>query len=313
MALRIEDAKREKLFGRFALISPSGGGKTHSALRLAEGLARGGKICVIDTEHNSSKLELGKPDIPKAFRHIQLDPPYTPEAYIEAIELAYKDGASVIIIDSLSHAWAGKGGIIEYVNKQSKNGNSFYNWRQGGEKLNLLVDALLSVQAHLIVTMRSKVEYVIEKDEKGGNSVRKLGLQPIMRDGVEYEFTIVWDLERDTHEAAASKDRSSLFIDETPRVLAQRDGERLAAWLDEGEAPAPRPEPEVKTAKSTGAASSSVARLTADQLEKLTILVANKGYKTLSEALKENGFNKDPEELTVEEGRSLAGKVLNGQ
>ena len=227
--------KRAKL--RLALSGPSGSGKTWSALRLASGL--GGKIAVIDTERGSASL------YSDAFRFdvCEIEPPYTPERYIEAIHTAEAAGYDVLVIDSLSHAWAGEGGILESVDaRQSQGGNKFVAWGPATKSQNALINAILGSRCHLIATLRAKQEYAMEQDARGKQVIKKLGMAPVQRDGVEYEFGVVLDLTMD-HRAGvvtAGKDRTRLFAGKEPAELTEEHGHALSAWLNSGEAEKPR-------------------------------------------------------------------------
>ena len=180
---------------RMALIGPAGSGKTYTALAIATSL--GGKIAVMDTEHGSASKYA---DI---FNFDVITPEsFSPTVYIEAIKAAEFGGYSVLILDSLSHAWAGKGGLLEFVDTEtarSKSHNAFSEgWRKATPIHNLLIDTILAANVHILATMRTKTEYVMERDERTGkSSPRKVGLQPVQRDGMEYEFDVVADLDQD--------------------------------------------------------------------------------------------------------------------
>ena len=234
-------AKRTQSRLRLGLIGPSGSGKTMSSVRIAEGLADGGKIALIDTEHSSASLYS---DV-VSFDVCNLDS-YEVENYIAAIEEAGREGYAVIIIDSLSHAWAGKGGILEFVDKAGKRGgNNFSAWRDATPRHNQLIEAILSSPCHVICTLRSKVEHVIE-NVGGKTTVRKVGLQPVQRDGMEYEFTICGDI-TDQHELIVTKTRAAWLKDEIIREPDEAFGRRLLAWLNEGEQQTFKPQPQEAT------------------------------------------------------------------
>lgn len=223
-------AERKKAKLRLAILGPSGAGKTYSAIKIAMGL--GGKIAMIDSERGSGELyaHLCEYDV------CGLVPPFTPEKYVEAIHEAERAGYSVIIIDSLSHAWSGTGGLLEDVDKRKGQGNDFTAWRTVTPRHNALVDAMLSSPCHIIGTMRTKQEHVLVDEVRNGKTVKvpkKVGLQPVQRDGLEYEFTVVLDIDLERHMASASKDRTSLFDGQffTP---TEETGASLIAWLDAG-------------------------------------------------------------------------------
>ncbi|TFW05724.1 hypothetical protein E4K72_11005, partial [Oxalobacteraceae bacterium OM1] len=220
--------RRAKL--RLGMSGPAGSGKTYSALKIASGL--GGRIGMIDTEHGSGDLYADL--LPEGYDVLTLTPPFTPARYVEAIHALEEIGVQTIIIDSLTHAWSGEGGSLDRQGKiADKSGNSWQAWRQVTPEHNALVEALLQSRCHIIATMRAKTEYVQEKDERTGKQVvRKIGLAPIMRDGIEYEFTTFFELDVH-HMAYAGKDRTRLFDGDIFRPNIDT-GAKLAAWLNAG-------------------------------------------------------------------------------
>ncbi len=220
-------AERKAVKLKLAVTGPSGSGKTFSALRLATGL--GGKVAVIDTENESSSLYSDRFE----FDVLNLEPPYTCAKYIEAINAAVNAGYTTLIVDSITHAWAGEGGILERKGqKDAKGGNSYTNWAGFTREQNQLMAAILHSDINLVATMRSKQAHEIQRDEKGKNRVVKLGLKPEQRDGVEYEFTVVFDVAID-HEAEVSKDRTGLFVDKVFQIT-EETGSILLNWVNSG-------------------------------------------------------------------------------
>src|SRR3569623_1416884 len=220
--------RRAKL--RLGMSGPAGSGKTYSALLLAGGL--GQRIGLIDTEHGSGDLYADL--LPQGYDVLPLTPPFSPARYIEAIHALEQAGCDVIIVDSLSHAWNGEGGSLDRQGKiADKSGNSWPAWRQVTPEHNALVEALLQSPSHIIATMRAKTEYVQERDERTGkNVVRKIGLAPVMRDGIEYEFTVFLELDQQ-HMAYVGKDRPRL-LDGTIFKPSVEIGRQLLEWLDAG-------------------------------------------------------------------------------
>ena len=245
MSIEIRRAQRRRARLRMALVGPTGSGKTYSALQLAFGI--GQKVGVIDTENNSADLyaHLGNYDV------IELGKPFTVPRYREAIQAFEAAKYDVIIIDSLSHAWAGEGGLLDKQGQLENSGkfrNSFASWREITPEQNKLIAELLQSPTHIIATMRTKTEYVIDKDDRGKSVPRKIGLSPVQRDGVEYEFTLVMDINAE-HYASASKDRTGLFDGWSDRISAAT-GTKLLGWLEDGDA-----EVVVKDSAADGASS----------------------------------------------------------
>lgn len=246
MSMQFQKATRKKAKLRLALTGPSGSGKTYSALLLASGL--GGRIALVDTEHESASLYSGFPGIPE-FDALSLQPPYSPERFIEAIQSAEQAGYSVLIIDSLSHEWSGVGGCLELVDQVARakyKGNSWSAWNDITPRHRALLDAILHSPLDIIATMRSKTE-TAQTEEGGRKRVVKLGMKAEQREGAEYEFTVVLDIVHDGHFAIASKDRTGLFAGKDPETITVQTGQRLRAWLNSGEAAAITPPPQQHT------------------------------------------------------------------
>tara|TARA_R110000868_G_scaffold376148_5_gene640953 strand:- start:9063 stop:10004 length:942 start_codon:yes stop_codon:yes gene_type:complete len=226
--MEIRKAQRKKAKLRLGIAAPSGAGKTYSALLMAFGI--GGKIGLIDTEHGSGDLyaHLGEYDV------ISIEAPYTVTKYRQAIQAFEDAGYTTIIIDSLSHAWAGEGGLLDKQGKIADSGkaNGYTAWRTITPEHNALVDAILQSKCHVIATMRSKQEYVLETNDKGKQTPKKVGMAPIQRDGMEYEFTVMLDIDVN-HVASTSKDRTGLFDGQyfKPTIAT---GKQLLAWLEQG-------------------------------------------------------------------------------
>ena len=223
MEIRKSERKNAKI--KLALQGSAGSGKTYSSLLLAKGLIGGDftKTAIIDTEHGSADLyaHLGNYNV------VSMDPPYSPERYIEAIILCEKSGMEVIIIDSISHCW-------DYLLDIHSNmpGNSFTNWGKITPRQNAFVNKILQSNAHIISTMRVKQDYVL--NQKNGKMVpEKVGLKAIQRNDLDYEFTIVFDIDI-IHNAKASKDRTGLFIDNPEFVINASTGKKIRDWCEQG-------------------------------------------------------------------------------
>ena len=231
--LVFQRAQRKAAKLRLALCGVSGSGKTYSALLIAKGM--GGRIAMIDTENGSGQLYSDDPKMPP-YDAIELSAPYSPQRYIERIKAAETAGYDILIIDSLSHAWAGEGGILDIhdkVTKSSRSQNSFNAWKDVTPQHNKLVETIVSSNLHIIVTMRSKPFHVVVENERGKSAPVKVGLAPIQREGIEYEFTVALDLSVEGHIASASKDRTSLF-DGQPFKPQEETGKKMMQWLNSG-------------------------------------------------------------------------------
>lgn len=235
-------ATKKQAKARIGIIGPSGSGKTYTALLLASGL--GSKIAVIDTEHGSASKYADEFE----FDVMELDT-YNPQNYIDGIIEAGKAGYDVLIIDSLSHAWAGTEGALELADKNASKygGNRFAAWRDVTPLHNKLIETMLSSPLHLIATMRSKMEYIQTQDDKGRTIIKKVGMAPIQRDGMEYEFDIVGDMDLD-HNFIISKTRcralDGMIVQKPGRALA----DTIKAWLSDGAPVQATPAPQARTA-----------------------------------------------------------------
>ena len=221
--MQLQKAQHKQAVIKLALQGPSGSGKTYSSLLLASGLVEGwSQIAVIDTENNSSHLysHLGN------FNVLSLTEPFSPERYIEAIEVCEKAGMKAVIIDSISQEWEGSGGIIETHGNMA--GNSFTNWNKVTPRHNAFVQKMLQSPAHIIATIRSKQDYILT-DKNGKMVPEKVGLKGVTRDGMDYEFTLVLDLDI-KHQATASKDRTGLFTNPLPFLITESTGNRIKLW-----------------------------------------------------------------------------------
>lgn len=219
---------------RLAIAGPSGSGKTFSALAIATGL--GGPIAFVDTEHGSASKYADIFDFDVAEMHA----PYHPDKFIKAIQGAAEAGYKVVILDSMTHAWNGEGGLLELVEqatKRQKTPNSYTAWHDVTPIQNKLIEAIVSTNIHIIATMRSKQEYVQEKDNNGRSTIRKVGMAPIQRDGFEYEFDIFFDMDTDNN-AVVSKTRCSALAGQVIAKPGAQVAKTLKNWLS-SDAPKP--------------------------------------------------------------------------
>lgn len=236
MAL-FEKVTRAKSKARIALIGASGSGKTLSALYLAYGFTGDwSKIALIDTEHERARFYANRDDLKTGeFLYAALTPPYSAERYIsyvkEAADLVGEDG--VVIIDSFSHAWDNEGGVLDFKSEVEKRpGKTSYSaWDEAGKVQNSLVNTILSVKCHSIVTMRAKMSYAMEVNERGKTVPVKVGLAPVQRDNTEYEFDICFQIGQN-HIAEISKDTT--FLDGWSGIITPELGSQLNDFLSQG-------------------------------------------------------------------------------
>ena len=220
---------------RMALDGPAGSGKTFTGLIAATALRNGGKIAVIDTEHGSASKYADMFE----FDVLQLSN-FHPQHYIDGITAAEEAGYSVILVDSLSHAWEGEGGVLqlhEEATKRQRTENSYTAWRDVTPIHRDLVEAILQSKCHVIATMRSKMDYVQTKGDDGRTTIKKVGMAPVQRAGMEYEFDIVADLDVD-HNMVISKTRCFSIADQVVSKPTAAWFGAIKSWLGEG-APAP--------------------------------------------------------------------------
>lgn len=226
--MKLHQAKRSQARIRIALQGPSGSGKTYSSLLLAYGLTGDwSKIAVIDTENQSADLyaHLG------TYQVLSLTPPYTPERYMEAIRVCEKADMEAIILDSLSHEWDGEGGILNEHAKMQ--GNSFTNWGKLTPRHNQLIQSILNCRAHIIATIRTKQEHVL-MNKDGKNVSEKVGLKSVQRDGLDYDFTILFEIDIH-HHSICTKDRTQLFMGTSASILDYSVGVKIKEWCESGE------------------------------------------------------------------------------
>lgn len=233
MQFEIKKATKAQSKARIALMGPAGSGKTFSALNLAAHL--GERIILIDTERGSASKYADEFE----FNVIELDT-FSPRTYTEAIKAAEAAGADVIIIDSLSHAWIGKDGALEMVDRASSSsqgggrGNSFTSWKSVTPLHNELVDTILRSRAHVIATLRTKTDYVIEQNAQGRSVPRKVGLAAIQRDGIEYEFDLVGVLDMDNNLTVTKTRCRALPPNEVISKPGKEMSDKLKMWLTDG-------------------------------------------------------------------------------
>jgi KaiC/GvpD/RAD55 family RecA-like ATPase len=224
---RFKRATKDDTKLRLAIGGPAGSGKTYTALKLATHLGKEPSIAVIDSEHGRAQLYADK----FTFDHLELTS-FSLEEYISAITEAEGAGYSVVIIDSLSHAWQGRDGALEEVERvatRMKTANKFAGWSTVTPKQNALIDKITASPAHIIATMRTKMAYSQDKTDSGRTVIRKLGLQPIQREGIDYEFDVYGEMDLE-HSLAIAKTRFEGLVD---RVFPKPGTEVAEIILDE--------------------------------------------------------------------------------
>lgn len=230
--MQLRKATRQQAKIRLGLSGPSGSGKTYTALLIAFGITNDWtKIAVIDSENGSADLysNLGEYNV------LPITAFYEPEKYISAIEACEKAEMEVIIIDSITHEWSGKGGCLDIHERETaamKIPNSFTAWAKVTPRHQSFVDKILQSKCHIITTVRSKTDYVLA--EKNGKQVpQKVGMAAQTRDGFEFELTLSLDMDQD-HKAFSSKDRTQLFAGKPPFIPSSETGKMIKEWCESG-------------------------------------------------------------------------------
>jgi hypothetical protein len=226
-----QKATKRQSKARIAFDGPSGSGKTWTSLATATALADGGKVAFIDSERGSASKYADDFD----FDVLELDGDFHPDRYVEGLRDAAKAGYAVAVLDSLTHAWAGRNGVLEQVDaaKARFGGNSQRAWAVGTPMWQGLIDAMLQSPIHVIATMRSKTKFVEVDKGNGKKGYERAGMEPVARDGIEYEFDVVGDLDLE-HNLVISKSRAGNRLDAMYRRPGPEFGEAVLAWLTDG-------------------------------------------------------------------------------
>jgi hypothetical protein len=253
-------AVNEDRYLRLGISGPSGSGKTFTALQLARELVPDGRIALIDTERGSS---VKYADIFE-FDVARMSPPYHPDKFMAAIFAAKEQGYDVVIIDSLSHAWSGEGGVLEIVDKAQTryNQNRWAAWSEGTPLHMELLDAITGTEMHIICTMRSRTRWILVEDDKGRNKPVKVGLEPVQRDGIDYEFDIMLQMDAN-NTAVVDKTRCSELNETVWEKPGAKLAEALAGWLSLGKPDEENPE-DPKPVASAGENGDRVAEIKAE-------------------------------------------------
>lgn len=232
---QVKKAIREKIYPKLALVGPSGSGKTYSALRLATGMAeemenetgKEAKILLANTEQKRGYYYADE------FRYdiVDIEAPHEPEKYVDLINFACESGYSILILDSSSHEWEGKGGCLEL---QQRAGGTYQAWSKVTPRHSRFINAIADSPIAIISTMRAKDQYEVGKDERGKVTVQKIGAGAKQREGFEYEFTCTFMLDVKTNTADVSKDNTHIFESLGPKILTEDDGKKVVQWANSG-------------------------------------------------------------------------------
>jgi hypothetical protein len=222
----IEKATVTQAKAKVALVGPAGSGKTMTALILAREL--GERTLVIDTENKTSA---------KYANDFEFDilplTEYKLTTYIAALEYAADLGYNTVIIDSLSHAWVGSGGALEQVDNTPGKSKFSSGWKVVTPLHNKLIETILTYPTHLIATIRMKMDYILTTNERGQQVPQKAGLGIVQRDGIEYEFDVIAEMDV-AHNLAITKTRCSALDGFAMSKPDGTLGQAINAWLSEG-------------------------------------------------------------------------------
>ena len=308
MAFQVKKAKREKIYVKIALMAPSGGGKTYGSLRLATGMAeeieketgKKARILLANTEAKRGYYYANEFD----YDIVDIDPPHNPEKYVELIEFAVKEGYDILIIDSSSHEWEGKGGCLE-LHQQA--GGTYQSWAKVTPRHNKFINAIADSPIHIIATMRGKDQYEMNKDDKGRTTVQKLGIGAKQRDGFEYEFTCTFLIDQKTNTAEVQKDNTHIFDQEGPTILSEKHGIKIMQWANSGEGYTPvvhKPEEDVVDALGDD------LKTVKAQIIEAAKTAGGSGNETVMATIKEYAPSGNPNALRdIDKARELLGKL----
>jgi hypothetical protein len=323
----INQAKRENIYAKIALMAPSGGGKTYSSLRLATGMAeeielktgKKARIILLNTEGKRGRYYANEFN----YDIIDLEPNYEPELFIDAIDYAMDEGYDIVIVDSSSAEWEGKGGCLEI---QSKLGGKYQDWGKVTPRHEKFIQKIATSEVHMICTMRGKDQYVMTQEDsgKGGKNtkVEKVGVGAKQREGFEYEFTATFMIDQKTNTAEPMKDNTHIFENDNAVKLTEDHGKRIIRWANEGlnEDVKPKPSKKIEKAKvdyvkekeviqeESTVPEKTLDELKAEILEKCKELANNGKRQEVSTTVKsKNGDDPNPNSIT---SKKVAEEVL---
>lgn len=308
MAFKAQKAVREKIYTKLALMSPSGGGKTYSALRLATGMAdelekingTSPKILMANTEGSRGRYYANEFN----YDIIDLVAPFVPEQFIEAIDYAINEGYGILVMDSTSHEWEGKGGCLEL---HQKAGGKYQDWKFVTPRHDAFIDKLANSPIHIVATMRGKDQYDMEKDDKGKTTVKKLGVGAKQRDGFEFEFTCTFTIDSKSHTAETQKDNTHIFENDAAVVLTENHGKKIIQWANESDIEPVIPDTSVAQSEST-----TTEDLTSVKKEIISMCVTLGGQKNdeLMSTLKDFAPSGNPNAIkNIEKAKECLAKI----
>jgi len=238
MRLEIQKAVRKAVPILIGIYGPTGSGKTLSALLLASGLAPTKKVVLIDSEPPRARIHADNPRavnaLPDGFDVIDLDAPYEPKRFVEAIDLCESRGYEVCIIDSLTDAWSGVGGC-EDMKEQTK------SWNKPKLENKRMRDRIKATRTmHVICCFKAHEKTVIVEGEinpktgKPKQEYKSLGMQAETEKNNLFPLLIVFSVDADTHLATAKKVTPEPLQPafNEPRLLRPEDGLLLRKWND---------------------------------------------------------------------------------
>ena len=242
------EATRESILLRMSLTGPTGSGKTKTAMivasRMVERLGTG-PLFVIDSENRSALRYAYSPRSKSGhrFKHVPMpEDDYSPQAYMAALDYCEAQGAGVILMDSISHAWNGINGVLELVDQAADNSRSKNKFSEGWSKMtplqNRFIQRIIGSSTHVLFTMRAKVEWIVQENDRGKKEPMKVGLAPVQREGVDYEPDIGVDLTAPDNVLVVSKSRCDRLV---PGEVFKKPGvafaDTIIDWLQDAESP----------------------------------------------------------------------------
>lgn len=253
----IKRAEKTQQKIKAGLQGPSGSGKTKAAIFLALALAKASKtgnqrVCLVDTENESASLYADLAD----FDTLPLSPPYTSKRIIAALKAVVAADYSAAVLDTMSHQWIDLLARKEAVD--ARGGNQFSNWAPFTKEHEEFKAEILNLPIHFIATLRSKSKWLLEENARGKQAPKKVGMEAVQREGMEYELTLNFELGMD-HLATVTKDRTGIFDGRQPFPLIDADrnesliAPEIIAWLSSGRElkPVAKPEPAAEDRAST--------------------------------------------------------------